>query len=300
MARKIPPFAALRAFEALARRGTLQEAADELHISSSAVSHQVKSLETFLSAKLAVRRSHGLELTPIGQQFLAGLGDALDRIEATTLSVLQERKKGGVTVHLFQSLAQLWLIPQLGDFLSVNPDVSIKLVSKFEDVDLSGTDIDLALKYAIAPPSGPFVVQKLFDEMMMPVCSPEYLRMGGPIEKPADLLNHRLIGSGYEPDEWNIWFKAVGVEAPPVDLPLMFDQRSQVLQAAGEALGIAMDRRPLGDLMLKRGLLVPAISAPVPTNAGYYLLAPHRSFALPHVKQFRAWLSAICTDLREA
>jgi LysR family glycine cleavage system transcriptional activator len=298
MARKIPPFAALRAFEALARGGTLQEAADELHISSSAVSHQVKSLETFLSAKLAIRKSHGLELTPIGHQLLAGLGDALDRIEAATLSVLQSRKKGGVTVHLFQSLAQLWLIPQLGDFLSANPDISVKLVSKFEDVDLSGADVDLDFKYAVAPPIGPFVVEKLFDEIMMPVCSPEYLRMNGPIERPADLLDHRLIGSSYDLDEWNIWFKAVGVETPPVDLRLVFDQRSQVLQAAGEGLGIGMDRRPLGDLMLKRGFLVAPISAPVPTNAGYYLLAPHRSSVLPHVKQFRAWLSTICTELR--
>lgn len=299
MARKIPPFAALRAFEALARRKTLQAAADELYVSSSAVSHQVKSLETFLSAKLFVRSSTGLELTPIGDQFLIGLGDALDRIEATTLGVLHNRRQGGLTVHLYQSLAQLWLIPQLGDFLSSNPDISVKMVTGVDEIDLSGTDIDLSIRYARSKPSGSHVVEKLIDEVILPVCSPEYLRNYGPIDSAAALVTHRLIGSSYEPDEWNTWLKVTGGDAPSIETRLTFDKRSLLLQAASDGLGVAMNRRPYGDLMIKRGILVAPVPQTVRTGYSYYLVAPQRSSILPHVKQFKAWLSSICTDLRD-
>lgn len=300
MARKIPPFAALRAFEALARRKTLQAAADELYVSSSAVSHQVKSLETFLSAKLFVRSSTGLELTPIGEQFLVGLGDALDRIEATTLGVLHNRRKGGLTVHLYQSLAQLWLIPQLGDFLSSNPDISVKMVTGVDEIDLSGTDIDLSIRYARSKPSGSHVVEKLIDEVIVPVCSPEYLRNYGPIDSAAALLNHRLIGSSYEPDEWNTWLNAAGIDIPSIETRLTFDKRSLLLQAASDGLGVAMNRRPYGDLMIKQGILVAPVPHAVRTGYSYYLVAPQRSSILPHVKQFKAWLSSICASLRDS
>ncbi|MBE1206276.1 LysR substrate-binding domain-containing protein [Aminobacter carboxidus] len=297
MARKLPPFAALRAFEALARRRTLQDAADELLISSSAVSHQVKSLETFLSAKLVTRTASGLILTPIGRKFVDGLGDALDRIEAATLAVLSTRQHGVLKIHLFQSLAQSWLIPQLADFMSTNPDISIRTHTMQDDVDLSGTDIDLAIAFFDGKPDNPNATEKLIDEKIFPVCSPKFIETHGAITSPTDILRHKLIACSYTPDEWRIWLEAVGVDASNIGPPqLMFDKRSHVLQAADEGLGIAMERTPFSSVMIKRGQLIPAVDIRIATGAGYYLVAPPRSLVLTHVKQFRAWLRTICAD----
>jgi LysR family glycine cleavage system transcriptional activator len=297
MARRLPPFAALRAFEAAARAGSLADAAEELLISSSAVSHQIKSLETFVSAKLFLREQTGLKLTEIGAKYLEGLGDALDRIAASTLSVMQDTKNGGLTIHLFQSLAQMWLIPQLDDFLSSNPEISVKLMTKPDEIEFSGSSIDIDIRYAMQTPTE-HMCEKLIDEVIAPVVSPDYLRHHGPIETPEDLLGRRLIGCDYEPHEWDLWFKKTGVSDANHTPKLMFDSRSHALLAASEGMGVAMNRRPYGDLLLKRGSLIAPFSEEVRTGGAYYFIAPKRSASLARVKHFKAWLLSLSTGLR--
>ncbi|MET2827440.1 LysR substrate-binding domain-containing protein [Mesorhizobium shangrilense] len=297
MARRLPPFAALRAFEAAARAGSLADAAEELLISSSAVSHQIKSLETFVSAKLFLREQTGLKLTEIGEKYLEGLGDALDRIEASTLSVMQDTKNGGLTIHLFQSLAQMWLIPQLDDFLSSNPEISVKLITKPDDIEFSGSSIDIDIRYAMTAPAE-HMCEKLIDEVIAPVVSPDYLRHNGPIETPEDLLGRRLIGCEYVPHEWDFWFEKMGVQGANQTPKLMFDSRSHALLAASEGMGVAMNRRPYGDTLLKRGSLIAPFTDEVPTGGAYYFIAPKRSAGLARVKHFKAWLLSLSTGLR--
>ncbi|MBA3447509.1 MAG: LysR family transcriptional regulator [Pseudaminobacter sp.] len=297
MARRLPPFAALRAFEAAARAGSLAAAAEELLISSSAVSHQIKSLETFVGAKLFLREQAGLKLTEIGEKYLEGLGDALDRIEASTLAVMQGANSGGLTIHLFQSLAQMWLIPQLDDFLSANPEISVKLVTKPDEIEFSGSSIDIAIRYANERPNET-VCEKLIDDAMTPVVSQDYLRHYGVIETPEDLIGRRLIGCDYDPHEWDFWFEKMGVSSANQAPKLMFDSRSHALLAAREGMGVAMNRRPYGDFLLKRGLLVAPFAEEVRTGGAYYFIAPKRSAGLARVKHFKAWLLSISTGLR--
>lgn len=297
MARRLPPFAALRAFEAAARAGSLADAAEELLISSSAVSHQIKSLETFVSAKLFLREQTGLKLTEIGEKYLEGLGDALDRIEASTLAVMQGANSGGLTIHLFQSLAQMWLIPQLDDFLSSNPEITVKLVTKPDEIEFSGSSIDIAIRYAMEKPAEP-MCEKLIDDLMTPVVSPDYLRHYGSMETPEELLGRRLIGCEYDPHEWHRWFEAMGVARANQDPRLMFDSRSHALLAAREGMGVAMNRRPYGDFLLKRGQLIAPFPEEVRTGGAYYFVAPKRSAGLARVKHFKAWLLSLSTGLR--
>lgn len=299
MARRLPPFAALRAFEAAARAGSLADAAEELLISSSAVSHQIKSLETFVSAKLFLREQTGLKLTEIGEKYLDGLGDALDRIEASTLSVMQDTKNGGLTIHLFQSLAQMWLIPQLDDFLSSNPEITVKLMTKSDEIEFSGSSIDIDIRYAMRKPIE-HMCEKLIDEVIAPVVSPDYLRDYGVVETPEDLLGRRLIGCEYEPHEWDYWFEQMGISASNQTPRLMFDSRSHALLAASEGMGVAMNRRPYGDILLKRGLLIAPFSRELSTGGAYYFIAPKRSAGLARVKHFKAWLFSLSTPLRSA
>lgn len=297
MARKLPPFAALRAFEALARRRSLGEAADELLISPSAVSHQVKALEVFVGAKLVVRNATGMALTEQGEAMFEGLRDALDKIEASTLRVVGHRHMGTLTVHLYHSLAQLWLIPQLGDFLGSNPDILVKCVTKPDEADFVGTSLDAAIRYARERPSEPLAI-RLIDEVMFPVVSPAYLKAGGPLQTPDDLVGKRLIACEHEIGEWRYWFTAVGLDAENGAPQLVFDTRGQALQAAAEGLGVALNRRPSGDLMLARGALVAPLPGQVETGIAYYLVAPQRSASHLRVTRFAAWLSSICAHWR--
>ncbi|WP_342364297.1 LysR substrate-binding domain-containing protein [Terrarubrum flagellatum] len=298
MARKLPPFAALRAFEALARNGSLAATAEELLISPSAVSHQVKALEVFVGAKLLIRGASGMKLTEPGRALFAGLVEALDKIEASTMGVADYREAGSLTVHLYHSLAQLWLIPQLSEFLDSNPGLAVTCVTKPEEVDFSGSTVDVAIRYARERPAEP-LAEKLIDEVIYPVVSPGYLRSSGPIETPQDLIGKRLIGCEHQIQEWAYWFEAVGIDPANGRPQIVFDTRNQALQAAAEGIGVAINRRPSGDLMMQRGILVAPVDMRIATGMAYYIIAPQRSATSPRVKLFSAWLASISAGLRD-
>ena len=293
MGRRVPPFAAIRAFEAAARHGTLQAAADELGVSPSAVSHQIKSLEDFLGAKVFVRRNNKLSLTDLGTSYQQDLRQALDLIEIATARAAQRQKGGRITVNLFFSLAELWLVPLLGSFHEAHPDIEVKLVTQPEDVSLSGSDIDVAIRYA-SRESVEQGCEFLFEEDILPVCSPGFLVAMGPMTSPADLTMRRLIISSLEPSEWSIWAGANGVSLGEVTSWLELDQRTFVMQAARKGLGVAMARRPYADTDLEEGTLIAPFPKSVKTGFAYYLVVPERSRNLPRVKAFSKWLLEHC------
>jgi LysR family glycine cleavage system transcriptional activator len=294
MKRKLPPFAALRAFEAAARHKSLRAASDELLISSSAISHQIRSLEAFIGAPLFVRSSLGLTLTEVGKSYLAEISDALDRLEASTGKLLKTPgAENHLSVHLYDSLAQLWLIPRMRGFLSENPDLRVTLITRPEIVDLSSFDVNVAIQYFSAAPEGQNN-DRLFDETITPVCAPSYLQDNGPITSPQDLIGHRLIMNADHLDEWRFWFAEQGV-ALPAGLPhFIVDSRANVLHAAREGLGIAMNRRPFGDLMIDSAALVEPVSLSATTGMAYFVSSHRRYETLPQVRRFRSWLLAAC------
>src|SRR5437868_8562330 len=144
---------------------------------------------------------------------------------------MQDTKKGDITIHHFQSLAQMWLIPMLDDFLSANPEITVKLMTKSDDIELSGSSVDIAIRYATVKPAEQDC-EKLIDEVMAPVVSPDYLSHYGAIETPEELLGRRLIGCEYEPHEWDKWFERMGISGTRQTPKLMFDSRSHALIAA--------------------------------------------------------------------
>lgn len=295
MARRVPPFAAVRAFEAAARHGGLQAAADELSVSTSAVSHQIKSLEEFLGAKVFLRSGNQLSLTELGAGYRDDLSQALDLIEVATVRALRRQEGRRVTVNLFFSLAELWLIPLLGSFHEAQPDIELRLVTQPEDADLAGTDIDLAVRYAALDDVAPDL-ELLFEEDIVPVCAPAFLAASGPQTKPDDLLAQRLILCSGEAEEWSLWASAQGASLTNAQTWLELDQRTFVMQAARKGLGVAMARRPYADTDLAEGALVAPIPRPLRTGHGYFLEVPARTRSLPDVKAFRAWLLAHCRE----
>ncbi|RWI87849.1 MAG: LysR family transcriptional regulator [Mesorhizobium sp.] len=291
MGRNIPPFAALRAFEALVRHGNLQAAGNELGISASAISHQVKSLEGHLGAKLLVKTDNRLKVIEPGLQFASELRGILDEMEAAALKVSLPRKTGRISINLFPSLAELWMIPLLARFAEQYPDTSVTLVTNPEMVDLSGSDIDLAIQYG-AEPSGAYKSIALLQETITPVCSPTFLARRGQIAQAATLLSHPLIYCASAPDEWRVWMEQNKVSLGDVRHWLEVDTRSAALQAAEQNMGIAIGRRPFADLALARGSLVQIFPRPTVTGMTYFLAAPARSWSARNVRIFSTWLAA--------
>jgi len=214
MARKIPPFAAMRAFEATARLEKQSQAAEELRISTSAISHQIRSLEAYLGVPLFERTAAGLIPTPEGQAYYEHICGALDTISTATTQQMGAVDETPLKLHMYQSLANLWLIPNLRNLTEGLPDLRVTIITRPETINLSGSDVDAAIVYASAHPSSSFAT-RLFDEVIVPVCSPEYLNRCGPIDSVEELVKHPLIGSEHNVNEWQEWASDCGVTFQP-------------------------------------------------------------------------------------
>lgn len=295
MGRKLPTFSSLRAFEAFARHGTLSGAAEELCISSSAISHQIKSLEAFVGIKLFTRRSSGLRITPAGKRYLVGVSEALERIEVETAQLTQDGDHNLIVINTYQTLAQFWLMPLLPDFLSHHPKASIRLVTDPGELDLGGADIDLAIRHATSPPSA-YYCAKLFDERARAVASPDYIARHAAITSAADLAAHSLIECTWEEAEWANWLTTLDPNHEPPRYRLMCDQRSHALAAAAAGIGIALDRYPNGEAQITLGNLQPIAALSAPTGAAYYLIGPERSAKASVVAKFARWLEDMAAD----
>lgn len=291
MARKIPPFAALRAFEALSRCGNLQTAGEELGVSASAISHQLKSLEAHLRFRLLVRTDNRIKLTNRGMQFALKLQQVFDRLQEVVDNASGSRDNTRISINLFSSLAELWLVPLLGQFNDRHPDILISMVTVPETMELSGSDIDLAIHYGEQAPVGHESVL-LFPETIAPLCSPKFLEKHGPFASVSDLLEQCLIFCNSAPNEWSMWTERQGVVISKDRHWLELDNRAAALQAAKSGLGIALGRRPFADLAVTQGELVQIFPETVSTGMNYFLVVPMRSWSSSSVRAFRTWLCA--------
>lgn len=291
MARKIPPFAALRAFEALSRCGNLQTAGEELGVSASAISHQLKSLEIHLGFRLLIRTDNRIKLTKRGMQFALKLQQVFDRLQEAVDNASGSRDNARISINLFSSLAELWLVPLLGHFNDRHPDILISIITIPETMELSGSDIDLAIHYGELPPAG-HESALLFPETITPLCSPKFLEKHGPFVRVSDLLEHCLIYCNSAPNEWSIWTEGQGVTISKDRHWLELDNRAAALQAAKSGLGIVLGRRPFADGAVTRGELVQIFPEAVSTGMNYFLVVPARSSSSSSVRAFRTWLCA--------
>lgn len=296
MPRAIPPLPALRAFEATCRLGRQSAAASELRISPSAISHQIRVLERFLGMALFHRTPSGPVLTPDGEAYFRRVSAALDILSDATAERMATADDTPLKIHMFQSLANLWFVPQLEQFLVRNPKQRVIVQTSPEHLALAGSGIDAMIVYARDRPAGASV-DHLFDETMVPVCAPGYLAKHGPIRDVADLMRLKLIASAVYADEWRAWADAMGAETPPPRPHLFFDNRASVLEAAREGMGIALDRRPFGTLQRNRGVLVCPLDAARPTGWSYWLMCNDGSPHMQSVRKLRKWVLSLCAEL---
>ncbi|MEX0302968.1 MAG: LysR substrate-binding domain-containing protein [Leisingera sp.] len=299
MKRRLPPFAAVKAFEAAARHCNFQLAAEELGISASAVSHQVKALEDFIAMPLFIRRNNRLILRDEGQAYFERLSVALDGIEAATDTLARSTGRSQLTLNLFPSLADVWLIPQLGDFHKKHSDIAVRLSTSELSGDSLNREADFALVYLPSEdvPEGAAV---LFSDDIVPVASPDYLAARDPVTGPEDLREHTLIASLAEDEEWKFWFEAQGVTDHRRARYLELDMCSSCMKAAKEGLGITMGRRPYLDHDLAAGRLAAPLSGVVSTGYCLALVTTPRGAGLPYGPRFRDWMIAASRETEAA
>ncbi len=288
MSRRLPPLNSLRAFEAAARNLSFTRAADELHVTQAAISHQVKALEDFINVKLFTRRNRELLLTEEGQRYYPQIRDIFERLREATERVKGRGASGPLSVSVVPTFAISWLVPRLSLFREKYPDIDVRLKAVDGDVDFLSENIDVAVYFGHGDYPG-LRVDRLLEEYLTPMCSPALLKGKQPLLTPADLAHHTLLHDG-SVDAWRKWLKAAGVKGVKAERGPVFSHTSMVLQAAAHAQGVAIGHNVLAQSDLRSGRLVCPFELKLPLDEGYYLVCPQASADRPKILAFREWL----------
>ena len=256
--RRLPPLASVVAFEAAARHESFLAASAELSLTPSAISHQVRNLETWLGRRLFIRATRRLSLTDDGRHLLADLTPALNSIDEACALLRPRSQRCQLAVHCAPSFATKWLGPRLVGFMKAHPSLTIRLSSGAEPVNLvKNTSIDVLIAYGTAPIEKGVVVESLGMEKTTPLCSPRLLRAGRRISG-EELLGMVLIESQLNPVRWDDWCKRNGLKMPRGERP-SFDRGSLAVAAAVDGMGVALETQRFAEAELARGELVAII-----------------------------------------
>jgi LysR family transcriptional regulator, glycine cleavage system transcriptional activator len=291
--RRIPNFVLLRAFEAAARLESFTLAAEELHLTQSAISHQVKELEAYFGLALFHRRNRRVETTAEGRRLFDSLGRVFDVIEAACSEVALAPQAQVLVVHCAPSLAVKWLGPRLPKFMQAHPDITIRLSSGAEPIDLTRLhEVDIAISYGMAVERPGLQVFALGTERIVPMCSPTMLRDGVPLDDQVAAFT--LIDSQLSRVTWRDWFMLNGLDFPNKPRP-SFDRGALAISAAVDGMGIALETTRLAEREFARGELVEFGAGTFQPflRETHFLSYRTNERNLEKVKLFRHWLGEI-------
>ncbi|MBN9372267.1 MAG: LysR family transcriptional regulator [Hydrogenophaga sp. SCN 70-13] len=277
------PLNALRAFEVSARHLSFTRAAEELHLTQTAVSQHVRKLEDRLGRRLFRRLPRGLALTDEGQALLPVLSEAFERLSATLASLQTRQRREVLSIGVVGTFAVGWLLPRLRDFQARHPLIELRLFTHNNRVDLAAEGLDAAIRFGDGQWPGCEAVP-LLDAPLAPVCSPALAHR---IRGPADLGRETLLRS-YRGDEWPAWFEAAGVRAPLLTGP-QFDSSLLLADAAAQGAGVALLPLRLFSRDLQAGRLVRLFDVEVAVGR-YWFTRLARRRASPAVQALRRWL----------
>ncbi len=295
--RDLPPLSMLRAFEAAARHLSFANAADELGVTHSAVSHQIRGLEDWLGQALFVRRARKVHLTAAGEELAAPLTSALDMMAeavAAAQAASDEEGRRPVLVSVEPAFAARWLVLRLDRFYAAHPDVQLHLVPTPDFVEFETGGADLAIRYGRADWSG-LIAEKLLGSASFPVVSPAVMAEGKGLQEPNDLAAYTLIHEDSFED-WVGWLRAAGATAvDPLKGPI-YDDAHLTLEAATSGQGVALADEALAAAALDDGRLVRPFTMTLETAAAYYVVYPEDRPLRPGAEAFRNWLLAEAAD----
>jgi DNA-binding transcriptional LysR family regulator len=291
----LPALDLLVGFEAAARHLSFTKAGEELFLTQSAVSRQIKELEEQLGVPLFQRRHRALALTPEGQQFYAAAAQVLVIMRAATDRLRSRTGRQAIALTTTHSFAALWLIPRLAGFTRAHPEADVRITADTRVQDLERDGLDIAIRHGPPSLAGPNAI-RLFGERVFPVCSPKLLKdRSRPLREPRDLGKHTLLQYD-DPDgrhpwlHWKTWLEVAGIADLRPAGTLTFSGYEQIIPAALAGHGVALGRTPLvRDLLASKELVAPFKSSADPARA-YFAIVSKRAAGRPEVAAFVEWL----------
>lgn len=294
---KLPPLDLIQGFEAAARNLSFTKAAEELYITQSAVSRQIRALEDYLGIALFVRRPRSLELTEHGRVLQAAAGELLGRLQEVTDRLRADPSASQLTVTTTNGFASLWLIPRLRGFTVAHPDVDVRISATYSKLNLERSLIDVAIRYCReenAPAGG----VRLFGGELFPVCSPALLEdPERPLRTLKDFAHHTLLFLDELQEnrawfDWQTWLAAHGLPDIKPAATVHFGSYDQMIQAALGGQGIAMGIAPLVQDLVRAGQLVIVGDKSKAIDHAYYIAGSSLTGGRPHVRAFIDWVVA--------
>lgn len=294
MVRRLPPLSALRAFEATARHQSVARAAEELHVTSAAVSHQIRKLEEWLGMRLFQRLKGQFRLAPAGKTYLATIGGAFNQIWEATERLAVSDSGRIVTLLGPPSFIAKWLLPRIPQFQKTHPRIDLRLMGLTQPIDLSQQLLDIAIGFGWEVPADMVRIPWLRYEVF-PVCSPAF-RDKLSIRKPADVLRHPLIHDEglrvYDQIDWDTYLRAAGVGKPDVSRGLRVNAASAAYEMAIEGHGIALARSVLVEHDVDSGRLVRLFDLALRGEISYDIIYPKHAITVSRVRMIRDWLQS--------
>jgi LysR family glycine cleavage system transcriptional activator len=299
--RKLPPLRALHAFEAAARHHSFAAAANELGVTPTAISHQIRQLEEACGVKLFQRRPRPLLLTSAGARLYPALRNGFDALATAMALLAEEDAQTPLRVTSPNAFASKWLVPRLPKWREENPTVALEIIGTDAVLDVRAGATDVAIRYARKPPLD-LMAHEVFRDTFVPVCSPRLLEQHGPIERAADLLRFPLIHYDWinsDPDvpTWRQWLavaRSIDPDFNPLEKAwdLSFSEELHAIDAVIGGQGVAICSDVVVSNELRSGQLVKAHSLALP-GYGFYLVSMPHSPQAPVIEAFSTWMRAI-------
>ncbi|MCW8906245.1 MAG: transcriptional regulator GcvA [Sedimenticola sp.] len=285
-----PPLNAIRTFECAARHLSFSLAAQELHVTASAVSHQVKTLEAYLGVRLFHRRTRQVVLTPEGERYLPAIRLALEQISEATRQLMRSQDRV-IRINVAPAIAGGWLIPRLYDFYRKHPEHEVEITTSMRLVDFSHSDVDLAVRFGRGSWAG-LASHLLLPEALVPVCSPKLLQAENAPTSPEELAQLPLLHVRPKASDWQEWFAAAGIPRVEVKRGPGFQSSPLMMDAVEAGLGYGIVSRHLIEQELASGRVLIPFDLMVDGSNGYYLVYPEGRREDPKVTLFRDWILA--------
>jgi LysR family transcriptional regulator, glycine cleavage system transcriptional activator len=293
---RTPSLDALRIFVVAASHLSFTDAANELNLTQSAISHRIRGLEEELRLALFTRHTRRLELTAQGRTLARKIGQAIGEIDRSIVELARPDDAGPLKVTMLPSFASHWLIPRLPRIRSRHPNLDVQVIADRRLFDLRAEGIDLAIRFCRAPQTG-YTATRLMGDRVFPVCAPELLRQSGPITSVEALLALPLLhDSATDTDgsdsAWRSWLGHLGRPDLACHAGQRFSDAGMLIDAAALGLGVALGRASLVADRLASGALVCPLKLVTPTGFSYYLLGLPEAVEKPKIVLFRSLLVA--------
>jgi LysR family glycine cleavage system transcriptional activator len=287
----LPPLDLIPGFEAAARTLSFTKAAQELNLTQSAVSRQIRALEDSLGVPLFERRIRALALTNEGRRLLRTVETVLGELQETTNRIRADANARHLTVTTTGGFASLWLIPRLSRFTTMHPDVDVRIQATYVSVPLDRGAADVAVRYA-RHDAVPADAVRLFGEEVTLVCAPSLLKPPRRLRTLSDLSQHTLLhlDTAHGILDWDTWLTAEGHGDLKGATSMRFDNYEQLIQAARMGQGVGLGIKRLVEHLIAQGELVVPFGEAVASQRSYYVLRAPTSRAQPHIDAFVDWI----------